>query len=138
MQVHKHGIAIAERLAEAQLEGKVATLAPIYPLEAELPVYPEFATGQFAYRIAQYTDADLARYYTTTSPTEIEALFRDDPPAALLVGFEPALEAPMVRFAEENGYQRIEDLGLTDRYGKGILYLRDNPGARGEAGRLPD
>jgi hypothetical protein len=128
MQVHKHGIALAERMAEAQVEGRVATLAPIYPLEAELPVYPEFATGQFVYRIAQYTDADLARHYTMTSPTEIEALFRDDPPAAILVGFEPELEAPMVRFAEENGYQRIDDLGLMDRYGDGILYLRPATG----------
>jgi hypothetical protein len=138
MQVHRHGITLAERLAEAQVEGKIATLAPVYPLEAELPVYPEFATGQFVYRIAQYTDADLARHYTMTSPTEVEELFRDDPPAAILVGFEPELEAPMVRFARENGYLRVEDLGITDRYGKGTLYLRDNPGAREEAGRPPE
>lgn len=124
MQVHRHGIALAERLAEVGIEGKVATLAPIYPLEAGLPVYPELATGQFAYRVAEYSNAELVRHYTTTSPTEIEALFRADPPAAFLVGFEPALEEPMVRFAEEDGYQRIDDLGLKDRYGDGILYLR--------------
>jgi hypothetical protein len=137
MQVHRHGIALAERLAEAQVAGKVATLAPIYPLEAELPVYSELATGQFAYRTAEYTDADLLRHYTTTSPTEIQALFRDDPPAAFLVGFEPVLEAPMVRFARENGYLRVEDLGISDRYGRGTLYLRYNPGVREEAGRPP-
>jgi hypothetical protein len=128
MRVHQHGVSIAERLAEAQIEGRVATFAPVYPLEGGLPVYPELATGQFAYRAAEYTDADLARHYVMTSPTEIEALFRSDPPAALLVGFEPALEAPMVRFAEDNGYRRVEDLGLADRYGEGILYLRPAAG----------
>ena len=126
-RVHQDGLEIARRLSEAKVEGKVATLAPVYPLEAKLPIYLELATGQFAYRTAEFTDEDLARHYRTTSPSAIKDLFESDPPAALLVGFAPDLESPMVHFAEENGYRRVDDLGLVDRYGVGILYVKSKP-----------
>ena len=123
-KVHKAGDSIAAIMKEEGVEGKVATLLPIYPLEGGLPVYPEFATGQFAYRLADITEPSLLQHFRTTSPTKVDALFAADPPAALLVGFEPALEAPFVRFAEGNGYQRVADFKLKDRYGDGVLYLR--------------
>lgn len=129
-RVHQNGIAIARRLADAGVSGKVATIAPLYPLEAGLSVYPELATGQFAYRTAAFTSDNLKRFYRTTTPTEIRALLDADPPAALLVGFEPELEAPMVRFAQDRGYLRVVDLGLTDRYGTGILYIRPGNAAQ--------
>ena len=56
-KVHKGGRAIADRLQAAGLSGKVATLAPIYPLEAGLEIYPELATGEFAYRSGDIMDA---------------------------------------------------------------------------------
>ena len=123
-KVHRGGRDIAAAMAAAGIEGKVATLLPVYPLEGGLPVYAEFATGQFAYRLADITEPSLAQYYKTTSPTQVEALFQADPPAAILVGFEPALEAPFVRFAEKNGYRRVADFTLKDRYGDGVLFLK--------------
>ncbi len=123
-KIHRNGLAIAERLADAEVVGKVATLSPVYPLEANLPVYPELATGQFAYRVADVIDPELEEHYRMTSPATIEALLEADPPAALLLGFEPELEVPMVRYAESHGYRRIDDLGLVDRYGRGVLYVR--------------
>jgi len=104
--------------------GKVATLSPIYPLEGGLDVYPEFATGQFAYRTAPFTSPALLGYYRTVSPDTVEAFLKADPPAALLLGFEPELEAPMLRFANENGYVADPDPVVKDRYGVGTLYLR--------------
>ncbi len=123
-RVHNAGADIAARMEAAGLKGKVATLLPLYALEGGLPVYPEFATGQFAYRLADITRDDLLRHYVTTSPTRVRALFEAEPPAAILVGFEPALERPFVEFAEAEGYRRIEDFRLKDRYGQGVLYLR--------------
>ena len=104
--------------------GKVATLAPIYPLEGGLEVYPELATGPFAYRTGDITPPTLAAQYRMTSPTRIGALLASDPPAALLLGFDATLEAPMVAYAEANGYDRVADLGIRDRYGTAVLYLR--------------
>jgi hypothetical protein len=123
-KVHQAGLAIADRLSDAGVSGKVATLAPVYPLEGGLAVYPELATGQFAYRIAEFADESILKHYRTTSPATIEALFEADPPAALLVGFEPELEAPMVRFAEQNGYLRADGFEIDDRYGTGVLYVK--------------
>lgn len=136
-KVHKAGLEIAENLSLNGRDGKLATIAPVYPLEGNLPVYPELATGQFIYRSAGYAGEDLRRYYRTTSPDEIERLFERDPPAGILTGFESELEAPMVEYARKNGYEKIDELDLEDRYGKGVLYVtpgrslekRGNPGS---------
>ena len=100
---HAGGQRIAERLASVGIAGKVATLAPIYPLEGGLEVYPELATGPFAYRTADITSAELAKYYRMASPSGIPALFDADPPAAILVGFDDALEAPLLAYAKAHG-----------------------------------
>jgi len=123
-KIHRAGEAIAAEMAKACVEGKVLTLLPIYPLEGGLGVYPEFATGQFVYRTGDLTPPDLRKWYRTTAPSEIEAFLSADPPAAMLLGFEPALEAPMVAFAEKQGYRRAEGFSVDDRYGKGYLMLR--------------
>lgn len=124
MRTHNYGVALASRLRELGVTGKIATLAPIYPLEGQLDVYPEFATGQFVYRVADIAKPELLRYYRTTSPAKVEAFLAADPPAAILIGFDPELEAPMLQFAQSHGYLRIDDLGIKDRYGNGVLYVR--------------
>jgi hypothetical protein len=123
-RVHQAGLDIARRLEAAGVTGKVATLAPIYPLEGGLPVYLELATGPFAYRTADLTPPELARFYRQTSPTTVTALFEADPPAALLLGFNEKLEQPMKEFAERRGYTPVTDLGIEDRYGTPVLYVR--------------
>ncbi|UTG96290.1 hypothetical protein KEM44_09525 (plasmid) [Sinorhizobium meliloti] len=122
-RVHEAGVAISQLIAAAGAEGKVATLSPIYPLEGQLEVYPELATGPFAYRTAEFTDQDLARWYRMTSPDQIAAMFDADPPAALLLGFDEVLERPMLDYVRRNGYLPSADLGFKDRYGSPVLYL---------------
>ncbi len=124
MRVHDDGRAIAARMQAAGAAGKVATLAPIYPLEGGLAVYPELATGPFAYRTGDITPPALAAQYRMTSPKTVGALLAADPPAALLLGFDAELEQPLLAYAEANGYQPVTDLGIRDRYGSAVLYLR--------------
>lgn len=123
-KVHAAGVAIAAEMAKAGVEGKVLTLLPIYPLEGGLEVYPEFATGQFVYRTGDLTDPALLAKYRTTTPAKIATFLEHDPPAAMLLGFEPDLEAPMADFARAKGYARVEGLTVKDRYGDGYLLLR--------------
>lgn len=118
------GAALADRLSALGLEGRVATLAPIYPLEGGLPVYPELATGQFAYRVAPYADPKLFARYRTVGPDTVEAMLAAEPPAAILLGFEPQLEVPMRRFAKEHGYAPIPEFTISDRYGDGRAYVK--------------
>lgn len=120
----RDGRAIARIIADHGLEGAVATLNPIYPLEGGLAVYPELATGPFAYRVADLTAPELLAHYRTTSPDRIEALLEAEPPMALLLGFDDALEAPMARFAAARGYRAVPDFAIKDRYGVGRLYIR--------------
>jgi hypothetical protein len=97
---------------------------PVYPLEGGLEVYKEFATGQFVYRTGDLTRPALLANYRTTSPSKIAAFLEKDPPAAMLLGFEPELEAPLADFARRNGYREVVGFTLKDRYGDGRLLLR--------------
>ncbi|WP_298969406.1 hypothetical protein [uncultured Roseobacter sp.] len=110
------------------LTGPVATFLPIYPLEADLPVYAEFASGQFAYRIVPYTAPELAAHYTMVGEDGLDALFAQTPPAAFLLGYAEALEGPMLRYAQANGYQLLEAERFENRYGPGQLYIRTRGG----------
>ena len=121
--VHETGRRMAAILRERGLDGRVATLAPVYALEGGLRVYPELATGQFIYRSADRADPDLRRHFVTTSPTTVGALLEREPPAALLLGFEPALERPLAAFARARGYRPVGGFEVEDRYGIGRLWL---------------
>lgn len=123
-KVHAAGEALAAEMRKAGVDGKVFTFLPIYPLEGGLEVYPEFATGQFAYRTGDLTKPSPLAKYRTTSPSKIADFLENDPPAAMLLGFEPELEAPMAEFAARKGYRRVEGLTVKDRYGDGYLLLR--------------
>ncbi|SDK91460.1 hypothetical protein [Aliiruegeria lutimaris] len=124
-RIARGGMAIKQALAANDVpNGPVATFLPIYPLEAGLPVYPEFATGQFAYRIAPYTEPQLARMYRMVGEAGLPELFARTPPAAFLLGYENDLEAPMLRYAQENGYREIDVPNLDNRYGDGRLFIR--------------
>ncbi|MGF1543476.1 MAG: glycosyltransferase family 39 protein [Parvularculaceae bacterium] len=122
--VHNSGLEIAARMAAAGADGKVATFAPIYPLEGGLSVYQEMATGPFVVRTTPFMSEKLARQYKTTSPDKLYALLRNDPPGALLLGVDYDLEAPLRAYARDEGYERVEDFAIDDRDGVARLYLR--------------
>ncbi len=112
-------------LAESSAgNGPVATLVPLYPLEAGLPVYPEFATGPFAFRIAPYTSPELASRYRMIDAGSVAALLDELPPAAFLLGYYPELEQPLFRYAKENGYRKADISSLDNRYGQGVVYFK--------------
>jgi hypothetical protein len=118
-------VTLREALTKAGVtDGPVATFMPLYPLEGGLPVYPEFATGSFAFRIAEFTPPDLARVFVSVGPDGVDALFEKDPPAAFLLGYEPELEVAFERYARRMGYQEVPIEGLDNRYGEGKLLVR--------------
>lgn len=124
-RMHTGGRALAATMTEQGIvNGKVATFLPIYPLEAGLDVYPELATGQFAYRIAEHTDPDLAKHYVMAGADQIASVFDREPPAAFLLGYEPTLEAPLLNYAKAHGYREISVDGLNNRYGEGRVFLQ--------------
>jgi 4-amino-4-deoxy-L-arabinose transferase-like glycosyltransferase len=100
--IHQIGVDIQDRIGPS---GKVFTLAPLYPLEGGLRVYPPLATGVFAFRIGSFLSQEQQYLYKIVSEQTIEAYLEADPPDGILVGFEPVLEQNVIAFAGSRGYQ---------------------------------
>lgn len=125
VRVQKGADALRDTLAQQGLldAGPVATLSPIYPLSAGLPIYPEFSAGNFAMRVAPYTAPELRALYSMAGVDDLPALFDAQPPAAFLTGFDPALDPALEGYAQSYGYQMQAFPAITDRYGEGRLWL---------------
>jgi len=99
--VHKKAGEIATLLPE----GRVLTLAPIFPLEAGLRIYPDFATGPFAWRTASLLDEQQRTRFHLIAPSDLERFLGTQPPEGILTGFEHAeLEQPLRDYARARGY----------------------------------
>jgi 4-amino-4-deoxy-L-arabinose transferase-like glycosyltransferase len=120
----------AETLARATVgdERPLATLAPLYPLEAGRPIYPQLAGGFVLYRVGDFLHRTEGRHYRQlASPTTLAPLLAARPPSAILVGTEGALDDPFVAFARTHGY-RPGSATITDqRNGALTLYLAPVP-----------
>lgn len=95
---------------EAGLRGgeRVATLTPALALAGNLAVPPEFAAGQFVYRVAPFIPPADRDVYTTTSPAELVGYLDAAPPPAILISGEESLEEPLKAYALSHGYERFE------------------------------
>jgi 4-amino-4-deoxy-L-arabinose transferase-like glycosyltransferase len=87
--------------------GKILTVAPVYPLEAGLPIYPEFTTGPIAWRVAPYVDEAKAVRLHMPTPDTLESLLQGDPPAAVMVGYEKTGEELLTSYAKRHGYRKV-------------------------------
>ncbi len=105
------------RLTEGR---RVLTLAPAYPLEGESTIYPEFATGAFAWRVAPLLSPAERTERRVVGVDELPALLAAHPLRGLLVGIDnddAAAEAPLVALAQASGFVPVE---LAD---DGVLWL---------------
>lgn len=108
VRVHQSGERLRAELAARGLHGPVASLAPIVPLEAGLPIYPEFGAGPFVYRVADYIRDDDRRYFRTTSAADLPAFLDARRPVALLTGTEPDLDPEFASYARSRGYAAVQ------------------------------
>jgi hypothetical protein len=87
--------------------GPILTLAPIYPLEAGLAIYPSFSTGAFAWRISPYVEPAKAVRLGIVSPATLEQMLKVAPAAGVLVGLEKTGEQPLAGYAARNSYEAV-------------------------------
>ncbi len=94
-------------LREFVPSGKVLTLTPIFPLEAGLEIYKEFAIGEFSMNSSHLVTPEERRKLTVLAEEDFESRLKDDPPAGILVGTSAIrkLEGPLMRYAQEHGYE---------------------------------
>lgn len=102
----------------------IATLAPLYPLEAGRPIYPELAGGFVLFRVGDVLERREARHYRAlASPGTVETILAQSPPSAILIGTEGELDLPFARFARSNGYLLHTPPILDQRKGPLLLFL---------------
>lgn len=101
---------------------KIATLSPLYAIESNLPIYPELSTGPFLYRVGDLLTAEQRKHFIGTSAKNLNDLFAEDQPAAILISYDPNLvdlNKPFIAYATVNNYQKINIAGLD-----GELYVK--------------
>lgn len=127
LQVHQ----FSKELKQALPEGKVLTLAPIFPLEAGLDTYEMFAVGPLVWRSAHILSEAKRQEYGIIALTDLDQYLQSQPPDALLLGLEDrydgfwmdnpsGLEVPFQVYAETHGYHPVE---LSPGFGEGAEVL---------------
>jgi 4-amino-4-deoxy-L-arabinose transferase-like glycosyltransferase len=99
-KIHKVGLEIKRAVGE----GRVLTLAPLYPLEGGASIYSELATGPFGWRMSKLLPDEQKRGLEMMSEDGLGDLLRSKPPKGILVGLETSLEQTLVEYAQEHGY----------------------------------
>ncbi len=118
VRFHRVAREIAKAVGEGRGNHPIATLAPLYALEAGLPIYPELAAGPFLFRSGDLLSEAERKRMVTTSKNSLRRLLEARPPRAILVGYERGFEGPLIAYAEEKGY-----LKLKQSFNGGTLYL---------------
>jgi hypothetical protein len=98
IQVHERGVEVA-KLAK---NGPVLTLAPLFPLEGHAEIYPELATGPFAFRVGPYVEEANETRLKIWDPDNFASHLADRPPTLVLVGAEKSEEVPLIGYAQQH------------------------------------
>lgn len=96
---------LAEDVTSLAGPGRVLTLYPALPLEGGSNSYPDLAPGVFVWRIGHVIPDEVKRARVGLYKENLADRLRNDPPAAVLTGFEGPEETPLVLWAESHGYQ---------------------------------
>lgn len=103
----------AQQMSTLVDQGKILTLAPLYPLEGGMAIYPALATGSFAWRVADMVEPERRASLGLLDQAGLAQLWQRDPPRALLVGGEAddrQAEQPLIALAQTQGYVPVEVL----------------------------
>lgn len=107
-RLHRRAMEIRSHIPD----GKILTLAPIYPLEAGLSIYPPFSTGPFAWRVSTFIEPAKCARLGIVSPVTLDRMLDVTPAAGVLVGFEEEKdEKQLNEYGRRNGskLQPLED-----------------------------
>jgi hypothetical protein len=102
--------AVGERVRGATAPGAlVLTTTPIDPIEGGVRVYPEFATGVFAWRTAALLPPKERGRYRMISAAELGELLDRRPPDAVFFNRRREFVQPFIDYAETRSYRRVDD-----------------------------
>jgi hypothetical protein len=117
IRVHKTSEDIRKLLGPMGQGDLVATLSPLYAIESRLPIYVQFATGPFLYRVGDLLSTQELNTFRGASSNRVTEMFERKPPFAIIVGAEEGLDAPLRAYAKEKQFLKVE-VGLMELYKK--------------------
>lgn len=104
LQIHRRALQLC---AAAPRSGRVLTLGPTWPLEAKLSIYPELATGPFAFRISHLVAPTRRVRLKLIGMSTLDEKMVADPPAACFFGTEKYLDPPIQALAKAHGFTSV-------------------------------
>lgn len=106
VQAHRLG----QEIAAATSAGPILTLDPIYVLEGGRDIYPALGTGCFGMRVGDFLTADRRVQYRMWGTSDIEQLFAQRPPDAVMIspGSDQIFENLFVSEARAEGYKETD------------------------------
>lgn len=104
---------IGDRLRAAGLRGFISTLSPQMALDSGYPLDSRFATGVFVYRTVDRIPEDQRRRLNLVTPSTLAQAFDENPPVAIVAGYEGRLDAALRDYATARGY-RVETSPFQD------------------------
>ena len=106
VRLHKEAENIRAYVDTRSGQGAVLTLSPLYAIESGLPIYKEFVTGPFAWRVSHLVSEEEAANRGLPLSSRINGFMEEKRPLAVLTGKEKKqLEIPIIRAAQQLGYQ---------------------------------
>jgi hypothetical protein len=112
---------------------RIATLMPIYPIEAGFGIHPELASAPFFFRANDDLSPDQLERLVGIGPSTVEAWLGENNVQALLTGYDQNLETGFRAYAATRGMSCFR-LDLRGAYETNRGYLYVDP----VLARLPD
>ncbi len=106
-QISHQAARLKEAIPQEHQDLPLATLSPLYALEAGLPIYSELATGPFAFRVADSISVTEQERLRITSADRLMELLAERPPGAVLVGLERKYDSALEDYAQQHRYQQV-------------------------------
>ena len=87
----------------------VLALSPAFVINDGTAIFPEFATGPFAFTYSYLVPEDQARRQRIPREADLDRIFQSDNIAAVLTGHEkPEIEQAIIEMAMKSNYSRID------------------------------
>jgi 4-amino-4-deoxy-L-arabinose transferase-like glycosyltransferase len=107
-QVHARAETLRRLVPDAPTAARVLTLAPLFPLEGGLAIYPELASADFAYRASHLVRPELRSRLALLGPDDVIGRVQQDETRAILVSNdEEELNRPLAHAAAHVGMRLV-------------------------------
>jgi hypothetical protein len=98
---------VGQQLVEITEPGRpVATLHPVFVLDAGLPIYRELATGPFAWRVGPFLGPELQALLHSTSAEGLDDLLEEHPPGAVVTKIGTKWDGSFVAWANDAAWRK--------------------------------